>query len=133
MHLPLHPPDQFAEGAFAGRRVLVVEDDFLISLTTTDLLESTGCVIVGPAARMSAALELARSESLDAAILDIDIAGEAVWPIAEELKRRHVPFLFLSAFSELNAIPALFSAAPHLEKPLEQDRILLALSVMWRH
>lgn len=69
---------------FAGRRVLVVEDDFLVSLATTDLLESTGCVIVGPAARIAAALRFARTESLDAAVLDVDIVGEMVWPVAED-------------------------------------------------
>jgi AmiR/NasT family two-component response regulator len=58
-----------------GRRVLVVEDEFLAALTTVDFLESIGCEVVGPAARLSPALELAQSEALDAAVLDINIAG----------------------------------------------------------
>jgi DNA-binding NarL/FixJ family response regulator len=56
---------------FAGRRVLVVEDEFLVSLTTIDLLESIGCEIVGPATRLAAAVQLAQSESLDAAVLNV--------------------------------------------------------------
>lgn len=79
---------------FAGRRVLVVEDDFLVSLMTTDPLERLGCVIVGPAVRIAPALQLAQTEPLDAAVLDIDIAGEMVWPVADELHRRNIPFLF---------------------------------------
>ena len=116
---------------FVGRRVLVVEDEFLVSLATIDLLESIGCEIVGPAARLAAAVELAQSESLDAAVLDINIAGEMVWPVAEELQRRGVPFLFLSAYSHLNVFPVLFGAAPRLDKPLETDRLLHHLTAIW--
>jgi CheY-like chemotaxis protein len=109
---------------FVGRRVLVVEDEFLVSLTTIDLLESVGCEVVGPVASLEAAVELAQSEPLDAAVLDINIAGKPIWPVAEELRRRSVPFLFLSAYSLLNAIPELFAAAPRVAKPLEQARFL---------
>jgi CheY-like chemotaxis protein len=116
---------------FAGRRVLVVEDEFLVSLMTIDLLESIGCEVVGPATRLAAAVQLAQSESLDAAVLDINIAGDMIWPVAEELRRRGVPFLFLSAYPQLNVIPVLFSIAPHLEKPLEQSRLLRHLSAIW--
>ena len=63
---------------FVGRRVLVVEDDFLVSLMTVDFLQSIGCEVVGPAVRLPAALQLAQSESLDAALLDINLAGDMV-------------------------------------------------------
>ena len=116
---------------FVGRRFLVVDDEFLVSLATTDFLESIGCEIVGPAARLVAAIEFAQSESLDAAVLDIDIAGEMIWPVAEELRRRGVPFLFLSACSHLNSIPARFSAIPRLDKPLELNRLLRHFSAIW--
>jgi len=116
---------------FAGRRVLVVEDDFLVSLTTVDFLESIGCEVVGPAARLAAAFELARSESLDAAVLDINIAGDMVWPVAEILRRRGVPFIFLSAHARFSEIPIPFAAVPRLDKPLEQNRLLRQLSAIW--
>jgi len=116
---------------FVGRRVLVVEDDFLVSLTTIDFLESIGCEVVGPATRLAAAVQLAQSESLDAAVLDINIGGDMIWPVAEELRRRGVPFLFLSAYHRLNLVPVLFAAAPLLEKPLEQNRLLHHLSAIW--
>jgi CheY-like chemotaxis protein len=56
----------------------VVEDNFLVSLMTVDFLESIGCEVVGPAIRLPAALQLAQSESLDATMLDINIAGDMV-------------------------------------------------------
>jgi DNA-binding response OmpR family regulator len=109
----------------------VVEDDFLVSLATVDFLESLGCEVVGPAARLAAAFELAQSESLDAALLDINIAGDMVWPVAEVLRRRAIPFIFLSAHSRLSEVPMLLAAAPRLEKPLEQNRLLRQLSAIW--
>jgi CheY-like chemotaxis protein len=115
----------------AGKRVLVVEDDFLVSLTTTDFLESLGCVVVGPANCLAAALQLAQSEPLDAAILDINVAGEMIWPVAEELRRRDVPFLFLSAYHQPHVAPEIFAAIPHLEKPLEHFGLLRHLRAIW--
>ena len=117
--------------AFAGRRVLVVEDEYLVSLATTDLLESVGCVILGPEARLAKAVRLAQSEALDAAVLDIDVAGELVWPVADALLRRGVPFLFLSAYAHQDVVPARFAAAVRLDKPLEKDRLLRCLDTMW--
>lgn len=116
---------------FIGRRVLVVEDEFLVSLVTVDLLHSVGCMVVGPAARIAAALKFAQSESLDAAVLDIDIAGDTIWPVAEELRRRSVPFLFLSAHAHQGLIPATFAAALRLDKPVEKDRLLRGLNALW--
>jgi CheY-like chemotaxis protein len=116
---------------FVGRRVLVVEDEFLIALTTIDLLESVGCETVGPAARLSEAVQLAQSEALDAALLDIDIAGEVIWPVADELQRRGVPFAFVSAYPRMDVIPARFAGAPRLDKPLETNRLLGHLSALW--
>jgi DNA-binding response OmpR family regulator len=115
---------------FLGRRILVVEDEFLVSLTTIDLLENIGCEIVGPAARLAAAVQLAQSESLDAAVLDINIAGEMIWPVAEELQRRGVPFLFFSAYPQ-SVVPALFATRPRLDKPLDKNRLLTDLSAIW--
>ena len=115
----------------AGRRVLIVEDEFLAALTTTDFLESIGCEVVGPAARLFIALELARSAAIDAALLDINIAGEMVWPVADELGRRKVPFVFLSAYSKFDVLPLRFADAPCLAKPLVQQRLLGGLLAIW--
>jgi DNA-binding response OmpR family regulator len=116
---------------FDGRRVLVVEDEFLAGLTTIDLLESMGCEVVGPAAHLADALDLARSETLDAALLDINLRDEMVWPVAEILQLKKVPLLFLSAFSQLNGLPEPFAGVPSLAKPLEPGRLLSHLHAIW--
>ena len=116
---------------FDGRRVLVVEDEFLVSLVTTDLLESVGCEVVGPAAQLTTAVQLAQSESLDAAVLDIDIAGETVWPVASALQQRGVPFVFLSVHVPQITLPARFAATRRLDKPLVPRRLLDHLNAIW--
>ena len=110
---------------------LVVEDEFLVALATIDLLESIGCEIVGPASSLSEAVQFIQSELLDAAVLDIAVGCEMIWPAAEELQRRGVPFLFLSAYSPLIAFPPVFASAPRLDKPLERNRLLRHLSAIW--
>jgi DNA-binding response OmpR family regulator len=116
---------------FDGRRVLVVEDEFLAGLTTIDFLESIGCEVVGPVARLAHALDLARSEPLDAALLDINLGDDMVWPVAKILQLKKVPLLFLSAFSQLNVLPEPFAGVPSLAKPLEPGRLLCHLHAMW--
>src|SRR5665213_577754 len=59
---------------------------------TTDFLEDVGCEIVGPATDLSMAVRLAESEPLDAAVLDINIAGDMIWPVAEELRLGNHPY-----------------------------------------
>jgi CheY-like chemotaxis protein len=116
---------------FAGRRVLVVDEEFLVALTTIDFLEQLGCEVVGPAASLPAALELAHSEPLDAAVLDMTIAGTMIWPVAWELRRRQVSFVFLSAYHGRGAVAAPFAATPCLEKPLEQNHLVRHLGAIW--
>ena len=64
-------------------------------------------------------------------MLDINIAGDMVWPVAEVLRRRGIPFIFLSAHPRLSEFPIPFAAIPRLEKPLEQNRLLRELSAIW--
>jgi len=116
---------------FAGRRILVVEDDFLVSLDTIEVLKDAGCTVVGPAADFATAMHLAQSELLDAAILDVNIAGKLIWPVAEELNRRGVTILILSAYPKQSIAPAAFAAVPRLGKPLERGRLLDQLSALW--
>src|SRR5215213_151250 len=77
-----------------GLRILVVEDEAAISLLLEDMLLDFGCEVIGPAARLSAALEAVSRESLDIAILDVNVAGEPIYPVAEALDARKIPFVF---------------------------------------
>ena len=78
-----------------GRRVLVVEDESLVAMLLETILEDMECVPIGPASNVDEGQKLARdTENLDAALLDVNVAGRQVFPVAEALKERGVPFVF---------------------------------------
>ena len=87
-----------------GLRVLVVEDEMLVSLLIEEMLADRKCVIVGPFSTVPAAERAAMTEAIDIALLDVNIGGSKVYPVAIALMRRRIPFLFLSGYGE-NAIP----------------------------
>ena len=88
-----------------GKRVLIVEDEILVALLIEDFLADFGCSTVGPCGSVAKALDAARTETFDLAVLDVNLAGEKVYPVAEVLAQRHIPFLFLSGYGD-EAIPA---------------------------
>ena len=98
------------------QRVLVVEDEMLISITIEDALTDLDCEIVGPASTLDAAMKLARDEKLDAALLDVTIRGGNVFPVAELLMKRGVPFAFSSGYGDW-ALPEAFKGQRRLTKP----------------
>ena len=79
-------------------RILVVEDELLTAMELDDTLRSAGYQVLGPAANVSAALELLRDERPDAAVLDVNLAGEWVTPVAEVLRAMSVPFILSSGY-----------------------------------
>src|SRR3712207_9125461 len=81
-----------------GVRVLVVEDEAAISLLLEDMLLDFGCEVVGPAARLAAALDAVQRERLDLAILDVNVAGEPIYPGAEALLERSGPFVVFTGY-----------------------------------
>lgn len=97
-------------------RVLVVEDEAAISILIEDMLLDFGTEIVGPAARIEDALRLARQGELDLGILDINLAGEATYPVADLLRARDIPFVFATGYST-NSLPERFRKSPTLQKP----------------
>ena len=107
------------------KRVLVVEDNPLLAMALEDLLESEGVNTVGPARSVADGLELLRDEGVDAAILDIELGDERVWPIAEQLHRQAIPFVFLSAVCNENEVPDRFRSQICMSKPAE-PRYLVA-------
>ncbi len=117
------------EDCLPGRRVLVVEDNPLIALDIDDALRESGAHVVGPALDLDTGMALVRQDELDAAVLDIDIAGRPVWPIARELKQDGVPFMFVSADCG-EGLPDDFSAAPCIAKPAQTDDILTSMAAL---
>jgi len=102
--------------ALNGRRILVVEDEMLIAVTIEDALTELGCEIVGPVASLDAALVLAGREILDGAILDVTIRGGMVFPVAEKLLARDIPFVLASGYGDW-ALPEAMRDKPRLTKP----------------
>jgi two-component SAPR family response regulator len=105
-----------SDDEIASRRILVVEDEMLIALVIEDVLQSIGSKIIGPAATLEMALKLAGEETFDAAILDVTIRGGKVYPVAELLLARGIPFLFASGYGDW-ALPAALRDKPRLMKP----------------
>lgn len=110
-----------------SRRVLVVEDDFLVASLLAEILESVGWQVVGPVAHLAAALDAAASEGVDAAVLDVDLGGQTVYPVAEVLDARRVPFVFVTAYGR-EAFPPLFCGRPHLGKPFAPGELIYTVA-----
>lgn len=81
-----------------GARVFVVEDEAAISMLLEDMLLDFGCTVVGPAARLATALEMAESETYEVAILDVNVAGEPIYPVAEVIARLGLPLVFSTGY-----------------------------------
>ena len=105
------------------RRILVVEDDFLVAALLAEILESVGWQVVGPVAHLAAALDAAASEGFDAAVLDVNLGRQTVYPVAEVLDARRVPFVFVTACGR-EALPPLFCGRPHLGKPFAPGELI---------
>jgi DNA-binding response OmpR family regulator len=105
-------------GLPAGLRVLIVEDEVLLAFMLQDMLAEWGCAVVGPAGRVARALSLAGSETLDGAILDVNLAGTEVYPVARALAARQIPFIFVSGFAA-RRLPTEWRNRPILQKPFQ--------------
>ena len=113
--------------AFAGRRVLIVEDESLVAMLLETILEDMGCVPVGPAATVDEGLALVADPApIDAALLDVNVAGRQVFPIAEALKARGVPFVFSTGYGE-GGLPDEWRGQPTLQKPFTEAAVRDAL------
>ncbi|HEX5508282.1 MAG TPA: response regulator [Pseudolabrys sp.] len=99
-------------------RVLVVEDEMLLAMLMEDTLADFGCDVVGPVAHIADGLRLANTERLDGAILDINVAGSDVFPVARELAKRSIPFVFVSGYGAGN-LPQEWRDRPTLQKPFD--------------
>lgn len=111
----------------SGKRVFLVEDEFLLARQMSRALTQEGAVIIGCVATVAAALdELSRLAQIDFAILDINLAGERVYPVAAELARREVRFVFVSGY-DLDDRDPQFAGAPQLSKPITMAALSRAL------
>jgi CheY-like chemotaxis protein len=105
-----------------GLRLLVVEDEALVAMALEDMLGDFGCVVVDVAGTVARGMALAEALSLDGAILDINLCGEKVFPVAERLAERGVPFVFCTGYG-VAGVPPVFAKAPTLAKPYDQRQL----------
>lgn len=114
------------EGALAGRRVLLVEDEYFIADELARALQAAGAAVLGPVPSVEAALGLLEREATDAAVLDVNLGGDIAVPVADALAARGVPFLFTTGYDEA-VLPERHAAVRRLEKPVEMSRIVREL------
>ncbi len=110
-----------------GRRILLVEDSPVVGPFTADLLTELGCTVVGPAPTMASARELIDGERFEAAIMDIHIRGERVFPLCELLDQQGVPFILTSGYADWE-MPDHLQDRPRLQKPYRLEDVKRALT-----
>src|SRR5215831_3045401 len=109
-----HPP--------RGKRVLVVDDEPMIRMLLEDMLGELGYIIAAQAARIDQALEAVKTGEFDLAILDINLSGESISPVAEALVARGTPFVLATGYAE-DQLPELHRHHPTLKKPFQIDSL----------
>lgn len=114
-----------------GRRVLLVEDNQLFSAALAMLFEDEGLILVRTCINVKSALDAARTEELDIALLDVNIGGENVFPVAEALDRRQVPYIFLTGYGS-NSLPMSFRNRPAFSKTSAPKAVLEAIAATCR-
>lgn len=111
----------------AGRAVLLVEDDYFIVKQLRQRFEREGAIVVGPVSNVSDALDLIEDAArIDGAVLDVNLQGEMVFPVADALAERGVRFVFATGYDPVE-IPARHSAVPHFSKPVDLAGLAEAL------
>jgi len=114
-------------GTLANRRVLVVEDEYFIADDMAKALRKLGAEVLGPVPTSGKALTLLSSDQrIDAAVLDINLRGETVFPVADALKERGVPFVFATGYDQ-SSVPSAYSGVPRWEKPFDPHELVKSL------
>ena len=112
-----------------GKRVLLVEDEALIAMMLEDYLTDLGYQVVATASRLEDAMEKARSIQIDVAVLDVNLAGQVSYPVAEILRQRSIPFIFATGYGT-DGLPDRLSNALVLGKPFVLSQLAKALTTV---
>lgn len=104
------------------RRILVVEDEPLVAMLLEAMFEDMGCLLVGPFATVAQALDALDQTPPDAALLDVNVSGEAVFPVAERLTAMGAPFAFCTGYGEAG-LPDAWRGTPTLQKPFTEAAV----------
>ena len=111
-----------------GLKVLVLEDETLVSMMVEDMLADLGCEVVGPFARLDSALAFVGEgePAIDIALLDVNLGGERSFPLAEVLSGKNVPFVFTTGYDDAG-MPEAWRNRPALRKPFTMAEMAVAL------
>jgi len=105
-----------------GNRILLVEDEILVAMMMKDIFTELGFSVLGPFSRLSEAMVAAVHEEIDAGIIDINLGGEFVYPVADVLKARQVPFVFVTGYG-VESVEPRFGYVPIIKKPVQRHQL----------
>lgn len=111
-----------AESPMAETRLLVVEDEYLIRMLLEDMLADLGYTVAAAVGSVAEASELAATGDFEAAILDVNVDGQEIFPVADILAKRGLPFVFVTGYGE-GSLPPNYRNRPSLQKPFQTDRL----------
>ena len=116
-----------------GRRVLIVEDEALLALELELVFSEEGADVIGPALSLSHGMTLVESTGeIDCAVLDVDLGGRDVFPIAHALEARGVPFVFHTAHAKASTLALLFPSSETIAKPARPEDLVTRLAALTR-
>ena len=119
--------------SLTGRRVLIVEDEYFLADDLSQAVVQLKAEVLGPVATCEDAFDLlSTGERIDLAVLDINLQGESVFPVADTLIEQGVPFLFATGYNQA-AIPAQYQQVLRWEKPFAPEALAQALSIIMRY
>jgi CheY-like chemotaxis protein len=114
------------DGKLKGLRVLVVEDEMMVSMLIEDMLSELGCEVVGPASRLDEAMALVKEAELDCAVLDVNLGGQPIFPLADMLRERGRPFAFATGYGDAG-LRDVDRGSPVLQKPFREGDLARVL------
>ena len=115
-----------------GTRILLVEDDSLVGLDLEQMLMGAGCEVVGALSSVAAVVACLGIDVVDGALLDVNLGREPVYPVADLLRQRGVPYVFLTGYGS-DILPDAHRDRPVILKPFEPRQVLMALALSMRH
>jgi len=125
-HSGMSEPGEDREAGLSGLRVLIVEDETLVAMLVEEYLSELGCIVAGSVRRVDKALERIDAGGFDAAVLDQNVAGDDVTPVAEALDALKIPFVFASGYGG-NGLKEKWADRPVIQKPFTSSELKKAL------
>jgi CheY-like chemotaxis protein len=124
--MALEPNRMNEKANLDGLRVLVVEDEMMVSMLIEDMLTDLGCTVVGPASRLDEAIELVGSSEIDCAVLDVNLGGQPIFPLADILRAKGAPFAFATGYGDAG-LRDVDKGSPVLQKPFREGDLARVL------